>query len=174
MNQVQKRITELDKAVETNFIKDNFSVSSEVDLFFKWLPLLSVLLAGATGVKTKNRFMQRVIIIALSESILNSFVQPFKKVIRRRRPGSLFKYNSFPSGHTATSFCGAAILHHEIKGHSFPLSITGYGFAIVTAVLRLYKRKHWFSDIVAAAVIGIVSARLTYLLYECLSNGQKD
>lgn len=169
MIEVLKEITNLDKTIEKKFKEDDVTLPSEVDLFFKWLPFLYVLLAEATGVKMKTRFMRRVMIIALSELVLNSFVQPVKKLIRRRRPRSLFKFNSFPSGHTATSFSGAEILRHEIKGHSLPLSTTGYLFAIITAALRLYKRKHWFSDVVAAAVIGVVSAKLTYLLYEKLS-----
>lgn len=43
---------------------------------------------------------------------------------------------------------------------------TGYTMAATTATLRLYKRKHWFSDVIAGAIIGIVSARLSYLLYK--------
>ncbi len=159
-------IKTLDKLVEKNFRGTKSSVPSEVDLFFKWLPALYVLIAEATGVKTKSRFMQRVKIIVLSELILNSFVQPSKKMIRRRRPGSLFKFNSFPSGHTATAFCGAEILREETKNYGFAVSVGGYAIAVTTAALRLYKRKHWFSDIVAAAILGVVSARLTYLLNE--------
>ena len=169
MKPVLKKIRKLDKALEKNFAGEHFSFPPQADLFFKWLPVLYVLTADATGVKTKNRFMQRVIIIALSELILNSVVETFKKLIHRRRPDSFFKFNSFPSGHTATSFSGAEILHEEIKRHSLAISLTGYTIAATTATLRLYKRKHWFSDVVAGAIIGILSARLSYMLYKNLS-----
>jgi len=160
-----KRIKKADKAIEAKFKGDWWQLPPELDLLFKWLPALYVLIADATGVKTKNRFTERVIIIALSELILNSFVQPSKKIIHRRRPGSFFKYNSFPSGHTATSFSGAEILRQEVKENADLLSLAGYTIACATATLRLYKRKHWFSDIVAGAIAGIISAKLSYMLY---------
>jgi membrane-associated phospholipid phosphatase len=169
MNLVLKKVGNLDRTIEKNFKETGFSLPSEVDLLFKWLPAFFVLIADATGVKTKNHFIQKVILLALSEVILNSIVQPFKKLVYRRRPGSFFKFNSFPSSHTATSFSGAVILHEETKEHSFALSLTGYPVAIITAALRLYKRKHWFSDIIAGAIIGIASARISYRLYKTLS-----
>jgi membrane-associated phospholipid phosphatase len=166
MNVLLKKIKKADKAIETKFKGDWLALPPELDLFFKWLPAVYLLIAETTGVKTKHRFRERVIIIALSELILNSFVQPSKKIIHRRRPGSFFKYNSFPSGHTATSFSGAEILRQEVKEHSALLSLAGYTIATLTATLRLYKRKHWFSDIVAGAIVGIISAKLSCLLYK--------
>ncbi len=168
MIRVLSSIKKFDKVIEKNVPDKHVLVSSKVQLIFKWLPVLWVLIANATGVKTKNRIIARILIIAFSEIILNSFVQPFKKLLRRRRPHSLFKYNSFPSGHTATSFSGAEILHHQVKKYSPFVSVAGYMIALITAALRLYERKHWMSDIIAGAIIGSISARLSQFTYDQL------
>jgi len=41
----------------------------------------------------------------------------------------------------------------------------GYAVAAATGILRLYNNKHWFSDVVAGALIGILSARLAYRMF---------
>ena len=169
MSSLLKSIRKVDTSIKKKIPGEYFSFPPEVDLFFKWLPACYVLIANATGAKTKNSFIKRIIIITLSEAVQNSAVQFLKKRIPRRRPGSLFKLDSFPSSHTATSFSGAEILHSEINPYSPALSLTGYTVAVATAALRLYKKKHWFSDIVAGAIIGIVSAKLSQGIYTNLS-----
>ena len=166
MIHVLASVKKFDKMIEKNVANHHFSISPEIQFFFKWLPLLYVLIADMAGAKTRNRFIARIIIVAFSEIILNSVVQPFKKLSRRRRPYSLFNFNSFPSGHTATSFSGAEILRYQVKEYSACISVGGYMIALVTAALRLYERKHWISDIAAGAIIGIVSARLSQLIFD--------
>ena len=168
MIHVLAKVKKFDKMIEKNVANHRFSISPEIQFFFKWLPVLYVLIADMAGAKTRNRFIARIIIVAFSEIILNSVVQPFKKLSRRRRPFSFFNFNSFPSGHTATSFSGAEILHYQVKEYSPHISVGGYLIALVTAALRLYERKHWISDIAAGAIIGIVSARLSQLLFDHL------
>jgi len=159
MNTVLKKITKLDKKVKRNFGSVHNSLPSAVDKSFKWVPLILALVPGAAGIKSKNSFMNKIKIIFLSKMILKSIVFPLKKTVRRRRPDSLFKSNSFPSSHTATSFLGAEILHQEMRKSMPAISLAAYPIAITTAALRLYKKKHWLSDIVAGAIIGIVAAK---------------
>ncbi|MDQ2720526.1 MAG: phosphatase PAP2 family protein [Bacteroidota bacterium] len=168
MNQILEEILILDKEVEKKFIEENVSIPAEIDLFFKWLPNMFVFITGNSSTKAKNKLIHNLLIISLADVISNSSVQFTKKLVDRRRPNSLFKYNSFPSSHTTTSFCGAELLRLKLKKKSLPLSLSGYALASIAASLRLYKRKHWFSDIVAGAVIGIVSARLSFTLYKKL------
>jgi membrane-associated phospholipid phosphatase len=65
---------------------------------------------------------------------------------------------SFPSGHTAVAFALAASMSDEIR--SPPATVGLYGAAALTAWSRLNDNKHWLSDVVAAAAIGIASAKL--------------
>lgn len=65
--------------------------------------------------------------------------------------------NSFPSGHTSTTFQGASFIHRR---YGFKYSIPAYAIASFTAFSRLDAKKHDGWDILAGAVIGIGS---TYL-----------
>lgn len=58
---------------------------------------------------------------------------------------------SFPSGHTMTAFCAAAIFGdaYHVEWLTFPLAAAvGYS--------RIYNRKHWPSDVIAGAGLGIL------------------
>ncbi len=91
-------------------------------------------------------------------------VQPLKIITNEKRPNLSFSNNSFPSGHTATCFMGAAILHQELKPFYPAASFGGYGFGLLTATLRLFNNKHWFSDVVSGAAIGFMAAKLTCVI----------
>lgn len=65
------------------------------------------------------------------------------------------EYNSFPSGHTTLAFAVSSALAAEIDD---PWATAGlYGLAAVTALSRMHADRHWGSDVVFGAVIGIVS-----------------
>ncbi|MEP6616832.1 MAG: phosphatase PAP2 family protein [Ginsengibacter sp.] len=163
-NPILKKLRRVDHSVRNNFSATGYSAPSNIGSIFKWVPLLSVFAFDLGGIKTKNNFKSALAIIGFSEGLLNAIVLPVKKITKRRRPDDFFKYNSFPSGHTATSFMGAEILHEELKEEAPLYSLSGYAFAITTATLRLYKKKHWLSDVIAGAAIGIITARISYSL----------
>ncbi len=62
-------------------------------------------------------------------------------------------YQSFPSGHAAVAFAVSTALAHSIE---LPATARGvlYGVAALTALSRVYHHRHWFSDVVAGALIG--------------------
>jgi membrane-associated phospholipid phosphatase len=43
--------------------------------------------------------------------------------------------------------------------------VAGYAVAFTTGYLRMYNNKHWLSDVVAGAGVGILSTDLAYFLY---------
>jgi len=165
-NIILKKIKKIDKKIKRHFGNSGNSFPSVVDQGFKWLPFVLVLMVGAEKTKAKNNYFEKIKLITLSKLILKCIVLPLKKSIRRKRPGILFKFNSFPSSHTATSFAGAEILHHEMRNNLPVVSLAAYPIAITTAALRIYKRKHWFSDVVAGAVIGVVAAKIAYSILD--------
>lgn len=71
---------------------------------------------------------------------------------------SLLGDASFPSGHTASAFGFASSLADDVQ----PLwaKIGLYALATGTAWSRVYNNKHWTSDVVGAAIVGITSAKL--------------
>lgn len=44
------------------------------------------------------------------------------------------------------------------------VGLTGYTCAIATGILRIHNNKHWWSDVIGGAAIGIISARVAYWL----------
>lgn len=70
-------------------------------------------------------------------------------------------YSSFPSGHAAAAFAAAAAVTAETRRWS-PGSIVYvapvmYGGATLVGLSRLYNDKHWASDVVMGAAVGIFS-----------------
>ena len=69
---------------------------------------------------------------------------------------------SFPSGHTATAFMTATMLSKEY-GHLSPwVGIGAYSVATTTGLMRVVHNKHWLSDVLTGAGIGIISTELGY------------
>lgn len=65
---------------------------------------------------------------------------------------------SMPSGHTTAAFAIATSLADDI--HNVPVQVALYTFAFGTAYSRINDNRHWFSDTVAGALLGITSAKL--------------
>jgi undecaprenyl-diphosphatase len=57
--------------------------------------------------------------------------------------------NSFPSGHSMTAFCAAAIL-----GEAYHAEWLAYPLAGLVAFSRVYNQKHWPADVLAGAGMG--------------------
>lgn len=161
---ILQKIQSLDNTVKNNFNGSYTILSPKIERLLKWVPMVSVLLTNAERMGTKEELTKRVKIIALSETILNGLLTPLKKWIARRRPDS-FRLDSFPSAQTATSFMGAEILHQACKEKLPALQMAGYTIAVATAAISVYKKKHWLSDVVAGAIIGIAAAKIaSYLI----------
>jgi len=123
-------------------------------------------LAGVSG---KNTFIDRTALLGLSGGFLAIADFGLKKTTHRLRPNGS-DYYSFPSGHTSTAFLGAEFMAQEYSAKSVWYGVVGYGIAATTGVFRLYNRDHWFSDVVAGAGFGILSTKLSYLVYPYIRN----
>ena len=64
------------------------------------------------------------------------------------------EHGSFPSGHTATTFALAVVLAWHFPLWVLPL----LALAVIIGYSRVYVGVHFLSDVVAAALIGVVSA----------------
>ncbi|MEG1634956.1 MAG: phosphatase PAP2 family protein, partial [Rikenellaceae bacterium] len=77
--------------------------------------------------------------------------------------------NSFPSGHAATAFMTATMFHKEYGLTRSPLySVLGYSLATATAISRQFNNRHWMSDVLVGAGIGILSVELGYYLADLI------
>jgi hypothetical protein len=141
--------------------------SKHIDNYLMFAPALSVYGLNIAGIKGENNLRDGTMIYLLSSIIQNTTVFSIKKLSRQLRPDSS-GYNSFPSGHTATAFASAEFLYREYKDISPWYGVAGYTMAAATGYLRMYNNKHWFSDVVAGAGIGILSTKVAYWIYPAI------
>lgn len=67
---------------------------------------------------------------------------------------------SFPSGHTSAVFAVAGALSSEL-GHDHPwVPFVAYPAATWVGVSRIVDGRHWATDVLAGAVVGLLSSRL--------------
>lgn len=132
-------------------------------------PGITMLALNVFGVKGRHNVADQAGMLLLSNIILNTTVYTVKKATRQMRPDGS-SYSSFPSGHTAESFAGAELLRLEYGSVSPWYAIAGYAAAATTGYLRMYNNRHWFSDVVAGAGVGMASSELAYWLYPILKN----
>jgi membrane-associated phospholipid phosphatase len=149
-------------------VKENIDRKFSIDDFSQYVPVASVYALGALGIKGKNNIRDKTIIVATSYLIMGLTVNSLKKITKVERPDGS-SLNSFPSGHTATAFMGAELLYQEYKDVSIWYGISGYVVATGTGVFRMYNNRHWFTDVVAGAGIGILSAKAGYWLYPTIN-----
>lgn len=129
------------------------------------IPAAAVYGLNIAGIKGQNNLIDRSVIYGLSNAIANGIGFGVKKFGIELRPDSSDR-SSFPSGHTAEAFVSAEFLHQEYKGRiHWTVIAGGYAVAVGTGFMRMYNNKHWFSDVIAGAGIGIASTRFAYYLY---------
>ena len=137
------------------------------ETYIQYLPLAATLGLKALGVESRSSWGRMVTSGAMGGAIMLAATQSMKYLISTGRPDNTDDH-SFPSGHTATAFVTATILHREY-GHISPLvSIGGYATAAATGILRIRKNRHWASDVAAGAGIGILATELGYCITDAL------
>ena len=142
-------------------VNENIDEKFTIDDFSQYVSAASVYGLNAFGVNGKHNFKDRSIILGTSYLIMSTSVLSLKSITKVERPdGSAF--NSFPSGHTATAFAGAEFLWQEYKDVSIWYGISGYVIATGTGIFRMYNDRHWLTDVVAGAGIGILSTKIAY------------
>lgn len=83
-------------------------------------------------------------------------VASLKSAVGRSRPDGTDS-RSFPSGHTSGAFAISTIL---ARRHGLRVAIPAYGLAALTAVARMEDKRHYLSDVVAGAAIGVAIGQL--------------
>lgn len=142
-------------------VNEHIDEKRTIDDFTQHFGYVSVYSLNALGVKGKNNFRDRTVILATSYAIMASTVLSLKSMTNIKRPDGSAD-NSFPSGHTATAFVGAEFLYQEYKDKSAWYGIAGYVVATGTGLFRVYNDRHWVTDIAAGAGIGILSTKIAY------------
>ncbi len=113
------------------------------------------------GVKAKTDFRNRTAILIKAEVIMAVSVTLLKNGTNVIRPDGT-ESTSFPSGHSAQAFLGAVMIHREYGHKSMWYPVVAYTVATSVGVLRVLNNRHYTSDVLVGAGIGMLSAHLAY------------
>ncbi len=141
--------------------------NTKADDFLQLAPHAAVFGLDWIGVKSKHDFKDKVGLMFTGGIIMLGTVTALKQATNQVRPDGSAD-NSFPSGHTANAFFGATILAKEYSDKSILIAIGGYSVATATGALRILNNRHWASDVLVGAGIGIISGEVTYIVYPWL------
>lgn len=143
----------------------NPNFHTTADNYLQYAPAVITLGLSAAGLKGRNDLLNQSLILAKSELLMTLVVQGIKRTSKVERPYGPV-YTSFPSGHTAQAFLSATFLAKEY-GHISPwISVGGYVTAAGVGVLRMMNNKHWISDVLAGAGVGILSVEVVYMTHQ--------
>ena len=163
------RVNNKDGKPNTQLLTDFKTGIDDYTQFFGPAMVVGLKLGGVEGRSDWPRLLASSL---MGYAIMAGFVNGIKYTAKEMRPDGSTA-NSWPSGHTATSFVGATILHKEYGLTRSPwYSVAGYGVATATGVMRVLNNRHWISDVMSGAGIGILSAELGYALCDLLFKGK--
>ena len=100
---------------------------------------------------SRGETYRRLEFAVLSLSAVAVTTQMLKWAVGRERPNGADNH-SFPSGHTAAVF-GVAEVVRTLYGNG--AGVAFYGLAAITGISRIHDNKHYLSDVVAGAGLGI-------------------
>ncbi len=162
------QVKQWNEDIQHSVISKNHGTTS-IDNLMTVVPFASVYALNIAGIKGKNNLKNETVILLTSLAITSATVLTLKYTTNEMRPDGSSN-DSFPSGHTAIAFAGAEFLMQEYKEKSIWYGIGGYAIATTTGVLRVYNNRHWLSDVVAGAGIGILSTKVAYWINPYINN----
>ena len=107
----------------------------------------------------EHGFWEQALVGVTALALTNVACEGVKTLMNKPRPNGGGR--SFPSGHTSIAFMGAELVRLEY-GPWWGLS--AYCVAGLTAFMRVWNNRHWTSDIMAGAGLGILTANAAYWL----------
>lgn len=156
-------LTNLDEQAKREFYSEHPHRKFRVDDYLQFAPGAAVFALNGLGIKGKNTLLDQSGVYLLSNIILNTTTQSLKRITNVTRPDGTS--NAFPSGHAAEAFASAEFLRQEYGDISVWYTISGYSAAFAVGYLRMYNNKHWLSDVIAGAGLGVLSTQASYWLY---------
>ena len=148
-----------------NYRNENFATfNNSADDYIAFAPGLLMLGLDFFHVKSNSNFANQAVLTGKSVIISLAFVYILKYSTQVLRPDGSAN-NSFPSGHTSFAFTLAEVLHQEFKDKPL-VYITGYTIATTVGAMRMLNNRHWFSDVMVGAGIGIAATKLVYATHQ--------
>lgn len=138
-----------------------------LDNFTQYAPLAAMLSMKSAGVQGRSSWGRMLLSDVFSGAIMGATVNTLKITTNVKRPDGSNNH-SFPSGHTAMAFMAATMLNKEYGDISPLIGVGAYSMATATGLMRMANNKHWLSDVMVGAGIGILSTEFGYWLADAI------
>ncbi len=140
-----------------SFFGENFH--SQADNIFPLIPIAQIYTGRYLGFEPKKTIRNQTIDIAVANTASLIVVTALKHIVKKERPDQSDNF-SYPSGHSAIAFTNAMLLFNEYKESNIWYASSGFLFATTTGIFRIANNKHYTSDVLTGAGIGIASGIL--------------
>ncbi len=144
-----------------NMTGDSFNPG--IDDYLRSVPVAEMYIADLAGLKSRNHWFDQTKYLLISNILTTGITSRLKRWTSKTRPDG--DARSFPSGHATFAFTNATVLYNEFRDSEPLLAYSGFVVAGATASLRVMKNKHWLSDVLAGAGIGIGITDLVYYFH---------
>lgn len=149
-----------------------FGFTNHVDDYAQFAPFIAIYGFEMTGMKPKTDWKNRTAILIKGQVLNLGLVYVLKTTLKKTRPdGTAY---SFPSGHTANAFAGATMLSIEYGETYKWVPYVSYGVATGIGVMRMANNKHYISDVLFGAGLGILSMKVAYWTHQYKWNRTKS
>lgn len=156
-----------------NWRNDNMpNFRTHIDDVLQFVPFASVYGLEMMGMKAENDWKNQTAIMVKSHIINLGLLYILKKSINDTRPDN--SGLSFPSGHTAEAFAGATMVSMEYGKKYKWVPYAAYGTASAVGALRIANNKHYLSDVLFGAGLGILSTKVAYWTHQYKWNKSKQ
>ncbi|EJF08452.1 PA-phosphatase-like phosphoesterase [Pontibacter sp. BAB1700] len=146
-------------------VRSNYQdFNTQIDNYTYHVPVAMAVGLNLAGVRGEHHFTEQAILLGMTHLLNRTLTNNLKTLTAIDRPDNSSD-DAFPSAHTSRAFAYATFFHKEYGKRSVWYSVAGYSFATATGALRILNDKHWLSDVLAGAGIGILSAEVVYLVY---------
>ncbi len=149
-----------------------FGFENHLDDYAQFLPFGAIYGFEIVGIKPRTDWKNRTAIMVKGQILNLGLVYILKKSLKEPRPdGTAY---SFPSGHTANVFAGATMLAIEYGEHHKWVPYAAYGVATTVGAMRMINNKHYISDVLFGAGLGILSMKAAYWTHQYKWNRPKS
>jgi PAP2 superfamily len=92
-----------------------------------------------------------------AQLVAQALTQVLKFSVQRERPDGSNNH-SFPSGHASATFASATVLQRHL---GWKAAVPTYAVASYVAISRLQENRHFLSDVIFGAALGVAAGRTT-------------
>ena len=157
-----------------DFRQEHFAgFNTNFDDLTRFLPAMAVYGLNIGGVPGRHTVGRATLSFAVGSAVYLPVVFLLKQTTNVLRPDGS-SATSFPSGHTAAAFSSAVFLEEEYGYRSRLYPVAGYTVATITGMLRILNDRHWITDVLVGAGIGMLGTRLGYAIVNHFADGRGE